>query len=293
MSAMRLEAIGSWTAERSHEVTDSAVRAYALATGETRREYLEGEVAPAVFAVVPAMPAMAEARSDLLPGIPRGELDLLHVGHELTIEQPIRAGAQLRTTAAVVGVAPKSVGSLLIIETRSSDAAGALFNSQRWTLLLRGRHVEQHAGVAASTVSDAAPGERCEVGRVSDVIDPGQAGRYAAASGDYGPYHLDAEAARAAGFPGPILHGLCTLAIGMRAVADSTCDGDQTRVREIGARFSRPVSLNATIVTTVWADAGPDEGFGFEIVDGDQRVAVRDGRAVLARQREATAVGRP
>ncbi len=36
--------------------------------------------------------------------------------------------------------------------------------------------------------------------------------RYAEASGDHNPIHLDPAAARAAGLPGPILHGLYTMA---------------------------------------------------------------------------------
>ncbi len=36
--------------------------------------------------------------------------------------------------------------------------------------------------------------------------------RYAAASGDHNPIHTDPEAARAAGLPGTILHGLYTMA---------------------------------------------------------------------------------
>lgn len=36
--------------------------------------------------------------------------------------------------------------------------------------------------------------------------------RYAAASGDHNPIHLDPTAARAAGLPAPILHGLYTMA---------------------------------------------------------------------------------
>lgn len=36
--------------------------------------------------------------------------------------------------------------------------------------------------------------------------------RYAAASGDHNPIHVDPTAARAAGLPAPILHGLYTMA---------------------------------------------------------------------------------
>lgn len=42
--------------------------------------------------------------------------------------------------------------------------------------------------------------------------DEGATRRYAAASGDHNPIHVDPAAARAAGLPAPILHGLYTMA---------------------------------------------------------------------------------
>ena len=42
--------------------------------------------------------------------------------------------------------------------------------------------------------------------------DAGASRRYAEASGDHNPIHLDPAAARAAGLPAPILHGLYTMA---------------------------------------------------------------------------------
>src|SRR6202012_3138145 len=45
--------------------------------------------------------------------------------------------------------------------------------------------------------------------------------RYAGASGDFNPIHLDDEFARAVGLPGRILHGLWTMARGARAQGEA------------------------------------------------------------------------
>ena len=60
-------------------------------------------------------------------------------------------------------------------------------------------------------------------------IDADQTFRYAEASGDRSVYHLDDAAARAAGFDGIIVHGLCTMAFASRAVVARACGGRRRR----------------------------------------------------------------
>jgi acyl dehydratase len=62
---------------------------------------------------------------------------------------------------------------------------------------------------------------------------------YAEASGDDNPIHQDEEVAQAVGLPGVIAHGMVTLALAARAV--EAWAGGPGRVRELGAKFTRPV----------------------------------------------------
>ena len=66
---------------------------------------------------------------------------------------------------------------------------------------------------------------------------------YAEASGDDNPIHQDEEVAQAVGLPGVIAHGMVTLALAARAV--ETWAGGPGRVRELGAKFTRPVVVEA------------------------------------------------
>ena len=61
-------------------------------------------------------------------------------------------------------------------------------------------------------------------------------------SGDRNPPHSDPEFAAAAGFPRPILHGLCTYGVACKAPVDTLLDGDVSRVSRSGARFAGVVS---------------------------------------------------
>lgn len=67
--------------------------------------------------------------------------------------------------------------------------------------------------------------------------------RYAEASGDANPIHQDEEIARAVGLPGVIAHGMYTLALAARS-ADAWAGGPG-RVRDLGAKFTKPVVVPA------------------------------------------------
>jgi len=59
--------------------------------------------------------------------------------------------------------------------------------------------------------------------------------RYAGASGDFNPIHIDEEFARAVGLPGRILHGLWTMAQVARAQTDAA--GGPQHLRRLSVQF--------------------------------------------------------
>jgi acyl dehydratase len=96
--------------------------------------------------------------------------------------------------------------------------------------------------------------------------------RYAGASGDFNPIHLDDEFARSVGLPGRILHGLWTMAQVARA------QGDGLRLESLSVQFrGMGVPEQEIVVTT--RDKGGGE-IECEAVQGDNRL-VRRGRAVV------------
>jgi 3-hydroxybutyryl-CoA dehydratase len=60
--------------------------------------------------------------------------------------------------------------------------------------------------------------------------------RYAGASGDYNPIHIDPEFAKAVGLPGNILHGLYGMALVARA-ATAAAGGDPRRLKRLSVQF--------------------------------------------------------
>jgi acyl dehydratase len=78
--------------------------------------------------------------------------------------------------------------------------------------------------------------------------------RYAEASGDDNPIHLDDTAARAVGFDRVIAHGMSVLAMVCEEIVDRHAGGDAARVRDIGVRFSTPVAPDEPIDITLQPD---------------------------------------
>jgi acyl dehydratase len=60
--------------------------------------------------------------------------------------------------------------------------------------------------------------------------------RYAGASGDFNPIHIDPEFAKAVGLPGNILHGLYTMAQVARAAVDAG-GGDPRSLKRLSVQF--------------------------------------------------------
>jgi acyl dehydratase len=83
-----------------------------------------------------------------------------------------------------------------------------------------------------------------------------QIAAYAEASGDHNPIHLDDQAARAAGLPGVIAHGM----LGMAQLANFVVAyaGDHRRLRRLRCRFSGMV-LPGDVITFSGRVAGSAE----------------------------------
>jgi acyl dehydratase len=72
--------------------------------------------------------------------------------------------------------------------------------------------------------------------------------RYAGASGDFNPIHIDEEFAKQVGLPGRILHGLWTMAQVARAHTEAA--GGPEKLRRLSVQFRGMGALEQEIVVT-------------------------------------------
>jgi acyl dehydratase len=121
------------------------------------------------------------------------------------------------------------------------------------------------------------PGDKVEL---KVTPDPYVTIRYAGASGDFNPIHIDEEFARQVGLPGRILHGLWTMAQVARAHTDAA--GGPDKLKRLSVQFRGMGQLDQEVVVegTVRDVNGSVAIVDSEARQGDTRL-VRNGVAEL------------
>jgi acyl dehydratase len=272
-----LSLIGRWSQEFEHHVDAQRIRAYAEATNDDNPRHTSGTIAPPGYASVPSFaPIMAAARA-FVPA--EAMTRSVHSGQDIRLFRPIVAGMTLHTRAAVVGLAPTRAGTEVHLKHQTRDVSGDVVNDGCGTLLLRGVTGAPEAGEALpdhrmpASLRGAAP----MTSVVSPIADD-QTFRYAEASGDHTRIHLDSAYAVSVGFPGIIVHGLCTMAIVGNALVTALCRGDSTKLRRMAVHFSRPVLPGQELTTRIFAPLPPrDRAYAFTVVNPSGKAVIQDG----------------
>jgi acyl dehydratase len=263
------------------DVTRERIAQYAAATNDPIAAHRAGDLAPPVFAVVPAFMSIMQAAFRVAP--PEAALRAVHGEQDFRFHRPIRPGDAITTRAVPLGFTGAANGTAAAFLLECRDAGGALVNEQYMTAFFRGVDAGAAVGrLAPAHRFDAALRARQPDAVVTQHVDDDQTYRYSPAAGDPMPIHLDDDAARAAGLPGIIAHGLCTQAFTSWALLTALADGRGERLRRHAVRFARPVLPGQDITTSIWR-AGRADGattFAFETTVGDT-VVVKDGLAEI------------
>jgi acyl dehydratase len=172
---------------------------------------------------------------------------VLHGEEGMVFERPLTAEATVRGEYAVVGIDDKGEGkgAVVLFEKRIlDDADGKVICRVRSTYFLRG---DGGCGTWGKAVEPAAPLPERTPDKVVDLPTSKRQALIYRLSGDYNPLHIDPDAAIAAGFRVPILHGLSTYGVACFGLVQQLCGGNPARLTEMFTRFSRPVFPGETI----------------------------------------------
>jgi acyl dehydratase len=204
---------------------------------------------------------------------------LVHGEQRVTLHRPLPVAASVTARTRILDLFDKGPGrgALLVFETTIRDqSTGELLCTNVASSFARGDGGfggPAGAGPAPHPIPSRPPDARCVLS-----TRPDQALLYRLC-GDRNPLHADPEHAARAGFPRPILHGLCTYGFACQAVLKTLCDGDSTRIGSFDVRFTNPVFPGETLSTDMWRD-GPVVSYRTRVVERDA-VVLDHGRALL------------
>ncbi len=106
--------------------------------------------------------------------------------------------------------------------------------------------------------------------------------RYAGASGDFNPIHIDPEFAKAVGLPSNILHGLYSMGVVAKAAAQGLAGGDPRAMKKLTVQF-RGMGMpeqEIAVTGTVKEVDGNRVVVDLEAAQGDNRI-IRNAQAEL------------
>ena len=208
-----------------------------------------------------------------------GDAPNVHGDETVEIHRPLAAEGELECRSRIAGLYDRGEGghAILKVEDEAVDAAtGESVATLRQTAVLVGAGGfggEPPPPSRRVAMPDRAPDAVAE----RTVI--GQAALLYRLSGDLYALHADPDFARAAGFDGPILHGLATYGIACHAVVAACCDRDPAGVRAFHGRFVSPVYPGDTLATEIWRE-GATAFHRTRCLERDA-VVLDDGRAEL------------
>jgi acyl dehydratase len=210
------------------------------------------------------------------PGIAIDLAKVLHGSQRIDVHRPLPTSGKGRAVGRVKAVYDKGAAAVVVTETVVTDLDGAPLWTNTSSIFARG---EGGFGGDRGPAGPPPPPERAPDAVVVTPTMPQQALLYRLL-GDRNPLHSDPAFAAAAGFPRPILHGLCTYGVVCKGLVDTLLGGDVTRVDGYEVRFAGIVFPGETLRTSVW-DEGDRYVLATSVDDRDGAPALSGAELVL------------
>jgi acyl dehydratase len=179
---------------------------------------------------------------------------LVHGEQSIEVYGAIPPDGKVTTKGRVSAIYDKGKGALVVMDCESHDAAtGEPRFKTRMAAFIRGEG--GFGGDRGPSGPRHTPPSRKPDHEVTYTTREDQALIYRL-SGDLNPLHSDPDFAKMAGFPKPILHGLCTYGFTGRALLHTLCASDPARFKSMEGRFSKPVYPGDSLTVRIWAESG-------------------------------------
>jgi (3R)-3-hydroxyacyl-CoA dehydrogenase / 3a,7a,12a-trihydroxy-5b-cholest-24-enoyl-CoA hydratase / enoyl-CoA hydratase 2 len=177
---------------------------------------------------------------------------VLHGEQYLEVLDDLGTSGTLITKGVVVDVMDKKSGALLVTECNSYDPSGKqVIRNQSATFVVGAGNFGGKSKPSPDVIPTQAAPDRSPDFTVDVKTDANQAAIYRL-SGDYNPLHIDPNFSSMAGYKIPILHGLCTLGVSVKAVIKKCANNDASLFKAVKTRFTKPVIPGQTLRISMW-----------------------------------------
>ena len=264
--------------------TDRDVLLYALGVGFGRDPLNEKEL-PYVYEeslkTVPTMATVITINAAPITETGVNFMMLVHGEQGIKLHRPLPQEAEVLANTRVAGAYDKGKdkGALVCFETAMTLESGEPLCTLSSTVFARGDGGfggPRDGAPQPHPLPERVPDMQCEVTTRED-----QALLYRLC-GDRNPLHADPAIAEQAGFPKPILHGLCTYGSACRGILRDVCGYDHTLIQEFNARFSAPVFPGETLVLSLWRDETV-VSFRAAVKEREGVIVLNNGKCVLTK----------
>ncbi len=243
-------------------VDPDAVYAFARATNDANELYATGERVPPLFTSSLLHDAWHIAHEQ---GTARAVITDyrggVHGEHDVLYWSPIRPGMTVHWRSEPRSARQTKGGVVLTISLRITDSEGAPLVDHLWSSYFIGGRAANEFGPDLPDHSFPEQARKSSPRRTTLFVDRDQGFRYAGVSGDRVTHAIDDEAARAQGYPGKILQGMCTFAMCSGAAVTTLAGGDPDRLHRLACRFAAPTRPDRELVVEIH-DAGHNERGG-------------------------------
>ncbi|MFF9145775.1 MaoC/PaaZ C-terminal domain-containing protein [Streptomyces sp. NPDC014861] len=186
-----------------------------------------------------------------VPGVDIDLAHVLHGGQEITVHRPLPSAARATAVTRLTDVYDKGSAAVLVQESTLLGEDGAPLLTQRNHVFVRGE-----GGFGGDRgPSGRLPAPDREPDLLLDIPTLPQQALLYRLTGDWNPLHADPATARRAGYDRPVLHGLCTFGMAVKAVTDRFLDGDAAAVTGCRTRFAGVFLPGETLRLRIWHTA--------------------------------------
>lgn len=238
-------------------------------------------VAPPCFSVSYELPLIYKILEDpklhgSLEQYRKNMLMMVHGDQLMKFYNPIKPDDQITCYAKIDSIEDKGTAELLTINVTSSNQDNKKVVESKWGLFVRGigsgKRPQRRIKTSKPVLDTKSIIFNEEIKVPFDITN-----KYSMASNDMNPIHLDQEVAKRAGFPGIVVHGMCTMATAAQKLIKGCLNNNSNNLISLGVRFSAPV-FPGDVLQIEASKTLKETKFAFQVVrKSDETRVIRDG----------------